>query len=97
MFSVFIVNALLIVICAIWTIPTIGLLVSSFRPRDEVLSTGWWKTNPANFTLANYEQVLGGKEYPDPSAPSGVSKGQNMSNAFLNSLVVTIPATLIPS
>jgi len=96
MFSVFIVNALLIVICAIWTIPTIGLLVSSFRPRDEVLSTGWWKTNPANFTLANYEQVLGGKEYPDPSAPSGVSKGQNMSNAFLNSLTVTIPATLIP-
>ncbi len=94
--SMFLVNALLIVICVIWTIPTVGLLVSSFRPRDEVLSTGWWKTDPTSFTLANYDQVLGGKEYPDPSAPSGVAKGQNMLNSFLNSVTVAIPATLIP-
>jgi alpha-glucoside transport system permease protein len=96
MMSVFLVNAILIVIVALWTLPTIGLLVSSLRPRDEVLSTGWWKTDPSTFTLSNYEQVLGGKEYADPSSPSGVSVGQNMGNAFLNSLTVTIPATLIP-
>ncbi|MEO8289124.1 MAG: carbohydrate ABC transporter permease [Chloroflexota bacterium] len=95
-FSIFLVNAILIVLCALWTIPTVGLLVSSLRPRDEVLSTGWWKTNPTSFTLANYEQVLGGKEYPDPSLPGGVARGQNMSNSFLNSLTVTIPSTLIP-
>lgn len=94
--SMFLVNAILLLICALWTIPTLGLLVSSFRPRDEVISTGWWKTDPSSFTLANYEQVLGGKEYPDPSAPSGVSKGQNMLNSFLNSVTVTIPATVIP-
>jgi alpha-glucoside transport system permease protein len=94
--SMFLVNAILIVICALWTIPTIGLLVSSFRPRDEVLSTGWWKTDPTSFTFANYDQVLGGKEYPDPSSPSGVAKGQNMLNSFLNSLIVAIPAPVIP-
>src|SRR6266516_2967267 len=94
--SMFLVNAILLLICALWTIPTVGLLVSSFRPRDEVLSTAWWKTNPTSFTLANYEQVLGGKEYPDPSLPGGVAKGQNMLNSFLNSVTVTIPATLIP-
>jgi alpha-glucoside transport system permease protein len=94
--SMFLVNAILILICVLWTIPTLGLLVSSFRPRDQVLSTGWWKTDPTSFTLANYDQVLGGKDYPDPSVPGGVAKGQNMSNSFLNSLTVTIPATLIP-
>jgi alpha-glucoside transport system permease protein len=96
MLSFFLVNGVLLLLIALWTIPTIGLLVSSFRPRDEVLSTGWWKTVPDTFTLANYEQVLGGKVYADPSAPGGVVRGQNMANAFLNSLTVTIPATVIP-
>lgn len=96
MLSMFLVNAILLVIVALWTLPTVGLLVSSFRPRDEVLSTGWWRTNPSSFTLSNYEQVLGGKQYADPSLPGGVAVGQNMGNSFLNSLTVAVPATLIP-
>ena len=91
-----IVNGLLLLICLIWTIPTLGLLVSSFRPRDEVLSTGWWQTDPSSLTLSNYEQVLSGKEFPNPARPGGVERGDDMSQAFLNSMTVTIPATVIP-
>lgn len=91
-----IVNGVLLLICVIWTVPTLGLLVSSFRPRDDVLSTGWWKVDPTKLTLNNYEQVLGGKEYVDPNLPGGVARGDNMETAFINSLTVTIPSTVIP-
>jgi alpha-glucoside transport system permease protein len=90
------VNTILALLCIIWSVPTLGLLVSSFRPRDEVLSTGWWATNPTSLTLANYEQVLSGKEFANPSMPGGVEQGDDMSASFLNSLIVTVPATLIP-
>jgi alpha-glucoside transport system permease protein len=80
------VRALLLGIVAIWTVPTLGLLVSSFRTEEAVQSTGWWTSiaNPLDFTqwtLDNYSEVL---------FESG------MANAFLNSLVVAIPATVIP-
>jgi alpha-glucoside transport system permease protein len=94
--SSLIVNGTLLFICVIWTVPTLGLFVSSFRPRDEVLATGWWKADPGKFTLNNYDQVLGGKEYADPSLPGGVARGDNMETAFINSLTVTIPSTAIP-
>ncbi|HVM14564.1 MAG TPA: carbohydrate ABC transporter permease [Egibacteraceae bacterium] len=76
----------LFLIVAMWTIPTIGLLISSFRDPNAVRSTGWWTVlaNPFDFTqwtLANYDQVL---------------FGGGMANAFVNSLVVAIPATVIP-
>lgn len=94
--SAVIVNGLLIFLCVVWAIPIFGLLVSSFRPRDQVLSTGWWATNPTSLTLNNYDQVLGGKEFVDPSLPGGVAKGADLGTAFLNSVTVTIPSTLIP-
>jgi alpha-glucoside transport system permease protein len=40
------VNIALFIICALWTIPTLGLLVSSVRSRDDILSSGWWKFLP---------------------------------------------------
>lgn len=90
------VNGTLLIICLAWTLPTVGMLVSSFRPRDDVLTSGWWNISSMRFTLDNYRQVLTGKEVADPSSPGGVSKGDNMSRAFLNSLTVTIPSTVIP-
>ena len=75
----------LFVVTIIWTLPTLGLLVSSFRTRGAISNSGWWTVfaNPftANFTLANYEQVI----FAD-----------QMGVAFLNSFLVTLPATVIP-
>ncbi len=90
------VNGSLILLCLAWTLPTLGMLVSSFRPRDAVLKTGWWRITSSPLTVNNYRQVLSGKEIADPNMPGGVAKGDNMSRAFLNSLTVTIPSTVIP-
>ncbi|MFN8459256.1 MAG: carbohydrate ABC transporter permease [Anaerolineae bacterium] len=159
------VNGALIIICLLWTIPTIGLLVSSFRTRDDIQVSGWWTIFPhrdwvkteefkpdasldrnapmeisgvtatfeefrkgvetpdgkrvtwignkrtgrvevqelrwatnANFTTENYQNVLTGKEYVITEADGSTQtvKGDDLSGAFLNSLAVSIPATVIP-
>ncbi len=56
-----------------------------------------WKTN-ANFTLDNYVNVLTGKEYiiTQPDGSTRTVKGDDMGNAFLNSLIVAVPSTVIP-
>jgi alpha-glucoside transport system permease protein len=75
----------LLAVCVIWTIPTLGLLISSFRDQQAIANSGWWTvfTNPTevtNWTLDHYITVLEG----------------GMGAAFINSLVVSIPATVIP-
>ena len=68
----------------LWTIPTFGLLVTSFRPEREIKSSGWWVSfaNPAT-TFDNYFAVLGRR--------SGIELGKY----FLNSVKIAVPATLI--
>jgi len=77
------VHTFLIIICIIWLTPTMGLLISSFRPRHLILSTGWWKafSLPLKFTLENYLHVI---------------QQANMGQSFFNSLMITIPATVMP-
>jgi alpha-glucoside transport system permease protein len=75
----------LLFVCLVWTIPTLGLLISSFRDQQAIATSGWWTvfTNPTevtNWTLDHYITVLEG----------------GMGAAFINSLVVSIPATVIP-
>ncbi len=41
-----IVNGVLLVICTLWLVPTLGLFASSFRTRDDVLTSGWWTIVP---------------------------------------------------
>ena len=50
----------IVAICLIWMVPTVGLLVSSFRPANLVSTTGWWTafTPPFQFTLENYQEPL---------------------------------------
>ncbi len=59
------INTALLILVVIWFIPILGLFISSFRPRDYVLTTGWWTAFTKNriFTLDNYRQVLGGTKY----------------------------------
>ncbi len=80
------VRITILVIVLIWMIPTVGVLISSFRPEDLVNSTGWWTVfahpfRAAEWTFSNYRTAL--------------SQG-GFGSAFLNSLAVTIPATVIP-
>jgi alpha-glucoside transport system permease protein len=73
-----------ILIAVFWTIPTLGLLVTSFRPEADIVKTGWWTwfTNPT-FTLDNYTEVLTGSRF-------------QLSTFFVNSFVITLPSVVIP-
>ncbi|MFC4070929.1 carbohydrate ABC transporter permease [Actinoplanes subglobosus] len=75
-----------VVLAVLWTLPTFGLLITSFRTPEDIRRSGWWTafTNPL-FTLDNYKAVL------DPE-----QAGANLPDSFLNSLVMTIPSVLIP-
>ncbi|WP_091037737.1 carbohydrate ABC transporter permease [Microbacterium oxydans] len=75
-----------IIIAVIWTVPTLGLFISSFRDREAIETTGWWTvfTDP-RLTLDNYAAVL----------QSGTTQ-LTILESFFNSIVITIPATLIP-
>jgi alpha-glucoside transport system permease protein len=156
----------LLFLVILWTIPTLGIFVSSFRQRQDIATTGWWLIFPHrewqtvktidpralnldatqvmnvegasatfeqlrqgidtpggkrliwignrrigtiqvqeqvwtvlwNFTLDNYKQVLGGQSFTftKPDGTTETVQGDNMTRAFLNSLTVAIPSTLIP-
>jgi alpha-glucoside transport system permease protein len=80
-----VVRITIAVIVILWLIPTVGVLVTSFRPEALVDSTGWWTViahpfRAAGWTLENYRLAL----------------NEGFGNAFLNSLAVTIPSTVIP-
>src|SRR5690242_11886853 len=73
-----------VVLAVLWTIPTFGLLITSFRPVSDINRSGWWTflSNPS-FTLDNYREALS-------------SNGGSMGSFFVNSIVITIPAVLLP-
>jgi len=75
------------VMAVVWTIPTFGLLISSFRPEEKIKTTGWWSffSNPG-VTGKNYSEVL---NYTGGS-------GRPFSSYFWNSLAITIPGSIIP-
>jgi alpha-glucoside transport system permease protein len=75
------VHIVLLAIAALWLVPTVALLITSVRPRSDVLSSGWWHVFNSHLTLGAYGEVL---------------HAGGMKHAFLNSLYITVPATLIP-
>ena len=161
----FVINGTLLLLVFIWTIPTMGLLISSFRTRFDIQTSGWWKVLPhrewvlveeldipegadpdgimtiegvtgtfeefregitapdgrqivwsgnkrlatikisdekwviiPKLTLENYGQVLAGKTYEIQTSSGDIKtvEGDNFIGAFLNSITVAIPATIIP-
>lgn len=163
--NLLVVNGVLILIIIIWSIPTLGLLISSFRDRFDIQTSGWWTIFPHrewvpvttldprelgldsqgvmevegvqgtfeefrqgiesggkritwvgnrrlgkievqeqqwavnwNFTLDNYKQVLLGQgtEIQKADGTTETVPGQDMTQAFLNSVAVSIPSTVIP-
>ncbi|NLI17986.1 MAG: carbohydrate ABC transporter permease [Actinomycetales bacterium] len=77
-------TAAAIIIAVLWTIPTFGLFVTSFRPAAEIRTSGWWTffANPA-ITTENYVDVF--------------TRGTNsFGSAFVNTVVITLPAVMIP-
>lgn len=76
------VHIFLGLVALVWLAPTVGLLVTSFRPEGDALGNGWWNAIfNLRFTLDNYVQVLG---------------AEGMAQAFLNTLYISVPATVIP-
>jgi alpha-glucoside transport system permease protein len=74
-------------LAALWTVPTMGLLISSFRPEADIKTTGWWTwfTEPSNVTLDNYSGVL-----------KHQVGGIPFSDFFWNTVRIAIPAAVIP-
>jgi alpha-glucoside transport system permease protein len=74
-------------IVMLWSIPTVGLLVNSFRTRDAQRESGWWTaftSGTEGWTIDNYVDVLGAE------ATGG------LWNGLMNSFAIAIPATIIP-
>jgi alpha-glucoside transport system permease protein len=165
--SALLVNGSLLLVVILWSIPILGLFISSFRNRFDIQTSGWWNVFPHrewetvavidpntlgldpdsvmtvegvqgtfeqlregisspdgktrvtwvgnkrlgqievqklvwtvtwDFTLDNYKQVLSTAsfEITRPDGSVEVVPSQGMSQAFLNSLAVSIPSTIIP-
>src|SRR5688500_13365169 len=80
------VNGTLFLICLVWVIPTLGLLISSFRPRDEIRTSGWWTVLPHQ-SFATVEQVELGRgapvDQPIPVAGTTVTDEQLRAGVIL--------------
>jgi alpha-glucoside transport system permease protein len=75
-------HLIIIIFCAIWVIPTVGMVINSFRSLSDMSQAGWWTTlfPPHGFTFASYQQVL---------------NTEGVGTSIINSILITLPATVI--
>jgi alpha-glucoside transport system permease protein len=78
-------HLILLAFTVVWLVPTLGLLVTSFRSPENIFDSGWWTVfadlfDVGQYTFENYMQVI---------------TKQGMGRSFINSLAISIPATLI--
>src|SRR6202011_297399 len=76
------VNVVLVLIALFWLVPTVGLLVTSFRPPQDYFASGWWHaiTTPLTLTLNNYANILKTGGIPD---------------ALLTTAIITVASTAL--
>jgi len=76
------INIIIIIFIGIWIIPTLALFINSFRNRADMVTSGWWKAflHPHKLTFSNYLYVL---------MHAGILR------AFINSIIISIPATIL--
>ncbi|MFI1677289.1 carbohydrate ABC transporter permease [Streptomyces sp. NPDC020607] len=72
----------LVLVGLFWLVPTIGLLIGSFRTSQDMSESGWWKafSAPSQLTLDNYTTLL---------------KDETITDSILSSIMITVPATLL--
>ncbi|MCP3910752.1 MAG: carbohydrate ABC transporter permease [Actinomycetia bacterium] len=70
------------ILVIIWSIPSLGLFVNSWRTRDGQISTGWWSTRLDELTFENYDQIFGARN--------------SIWDSLANSFAIALPATIIP-
>ncbi len=77
-----VVNVVLVVIALFWLVPTVGLLVTSFRPPEDYFTSGWWHaiTSPLTLTLNNYAHIL---------------QTGGIGDALLTTAIITVSATVL--
>ena len=73
-------------VCALWIVPTLGVVLTSFRSVDATNSSGWWTllAHPgglSDLTTGNYSQAI---------------EQADLGTAFLNSVAITLPAVFLP-
>ncbi|WP_405583438.1 carbohydrate ABC transporter permease [Streptomyces sp. NBC_01092] len=76
------VRVFLILVGLFWLVPTIGLLISSLRPPQEMTASGWWEvfSKPSQLTFESYDKLLGNSDITD---------------SILNTVLITVPATVL--
>ncbi|MGP4008865.1 carbohydrate ABC transporter permease [Streptomyces sp. 4N124] len=76
------VRVFLIVVGLFWLVPTIGLLLSSLRPPEEMTISGWWDvfSKPSQLTIESYDKLL---------------QNNDITESLVNTLLITVPATLL--
>ncbi|HDQ73784.1 MAG TPA: carbohydrate ABC transporter permease [Chloroflexi bacterium] len=80
------IHIIVITIAMAWMTPSVGVFINSLRSPQAIKSTGWWTVfrTPFDFTqwtLENYVTVL---------------EAQGLARSFRNSLLISIPATILP-
>lgn len=80
------IHLALLLIGTVWLVPTIGLFITSFRERADIHADGWWNfVREPRFTADTYVTML-----------TSTGQTESLFGNFLNSFIITIPATIIP-
>jgi alpha-glucoside transport system permease protein len=77
-----VVHVVLIIVAVVWLVPTVGLLVSSFRTSTDSAGSGWWTAllKPAQLTFENYASLVS-----DTAALGSLG----------NSVLIAVPTTIL--